>query len=116
MSWLLLLAEAGQEGAAPPLLANPLFMLVIMVLIMYFFMIAPMKKQRREQQSMLTQLKANDKVVTSAGILGVVMSVKEGEDEVMIRSAETKLRVLKSSIIRVASSIEDGKAGDAKQA
>jgi preprotein translocase subunit YajC len=48
---------------------------------------------------MVKTLKPGDKVLTSGGVLGVVVSVKERS--VSIRSAETKLEIVKSAVTEV---------------
>ena len=74
-------------------------MMVIFAVMMWVLMIAPQRKKAKEQDLMLKALKAGDKIVTASGIIGVVLSIKDRS--VSIRSAETKLEVLKSAITEV---------------
>lgn len=74
-------------------------MLFFMIVIMYLLMFRPQQKKAREHANMMKSLKAGDKVVTSSGILGVVVTIKD--KSVSLRSADTKLEVLKSSISEV---------------
>jgi preprotein translocase subunit YajC len=79
-------------------------------------MIRPMKKQEQQRQALLSNVKRNDKVVTSGGLIGIVAAIKEKEDEITLRvdeSSNVRLRVLKSSIVRV---ITDEASKDAKEA
>jgi preprotein translocase YajC subunit len=48
---------------------------------------------------MLKTIKNGDKVVTNSGILGTIIGIKE--KSISLRSADTKLEVLKSSIAEV---------------
>lgn len=76
----------------------------VLLLVLMFFRAS--SKQKREQQSLLANMKKNDKVVTSGGILGTIVSMKDNEDEVTLRvddTSNTRIRVLKSSIVRVTS-------------
>ncbi|HEX3716499.1 MAG TPA: preprotein translocase subunit YajC [Verrucomicrobiae bacterium] len=73
--------------------------MVIFVVILWVLMIAPQRKKAKELESTLKSLKAGDKIVTSSGIVGVVLSIKD--KTVSIRSAETKLEVLKTSVAEV---------------
>jgi preprotein translocase subunit YajC len=50
------------------------------------------------------------KVVTAAGIIGTIVSVKEGSDEVTIRSEDTKFRILRATITRVLGEETEAKA------
>jgi preprotein translocase subunit YajC len=61
---------------------------------------------------MLDALKKNDKVITSGGIIGIVAAIKDKEDEVTLKvdeSSNVRLRVLKSSIIRIVGPEETAK-------
>jgi preprotein translocase subunit YajC len=62
----------------------------------YLMMIRPQQKKAKEHAALLNTLKPGDKIVTSGGIVGTVVSVKD--KSVSIRSADTKLEVLKSSV------------------
>lgn len=84
-------------------------MLGVFVVLMWFMMIAPQRKKAKEQETMLGALRSGDKVVTGSGIVGVVLSIKE--KTVSIRSADTKLEVLKSAISEVT---ERSEASEAK--
>jgi preprotein translocase subunit YajC len=73
--------------------------LAFFVFVMYFLMIRPQQKKAREQADLLKALKPGDKVVTSGGIIGVIVAVKERS--VSLRSADTKLEVLKSAVSEI---------------
>jgi preprotein translocase subunit YajC len=69
------------------------------MVVMWLLMIRPQQKKAKEHASLLKTLKAGDKVVTSGGVLGVVVSVKDRT--VALRSADTKLEVLKSAVTEI---------------
>ena len=90
-------------AATPATQPNPTGQTVIMVAyigifiaIFYFLTIRPQSKKAKEHAALMAGLKPGDKVVTNGGILGVVISVKD--KSVSIRSADTKLEVLKSAV------------------
>jgi preprotein translocase subunit YajC len=105
MSNVILIAEAAP--AAPKqenpigLFGNPLLMLGLMVLFFFVVMWPAQRRQKREQQAMLANIKPGVKVVTASGIVGSVVKAKDGEDEITIKSEDTRLRVLRSAIARV---------------
>lgn len=70
--------------------------LVLMIVVFYFVLIRPQQRKQKEHANMLKSIRAGDKVITSGGILAVVVTVKE--KSVTIRSADTKLEVAKSAI------------------
>jgi len=74
-------------------------MVVFFIVVMYFIMIRPQQKKSREHDQLLKSLKPKDKIVTSGGVVGIVVSV--GERSVTIRSADTKLEVLKSAVTEI---------------
>jgi preprotein translocase subunit YajC len=96
----LLLAQAGPTTTNPKarvaVVVGQLFILVGMV---YYMLIRPQRKQASDLAKLLKNLKAGDKVVTTSGIVGVVVSVKD--KTVAIRSVDSKMEMLKSSIAQV---------------
>jgi preprotein translocase subunit YajC len=90
---------------------------------MVFFMMMTSRRQKNQQQQLLSNLKRNDKVITNAGIIGVVVDVRDKKDddikeeELVLRvddNTNTRMRVLKSSIVRVFSSQPTAAAADKK--
>lgn len=60
--------------------ANPMFQLVPLALIFvifYFLLIRPQKQKDKEHRKMLGNLNKNDEIVTSSGIHGTIVNVKE---------------------------------------
>ncbi len=68
-----LLAEAT---AAPNFLGGPLTLL-FMVPIFYVLLIRPQQKRQKELKNLITSMKTGDKVITNAGLHGIVANVKE---------------------------------------
>jgi len=101
-------ASAGLLAMAPPpgtqtnpkaQLMQTLALLGFMLVLMWLMMFRPQQKRAKEHAALLQTLKSGDKIVTSSGIVGIVVSVKE--KTVSIRSADTKLEVLKSAITEI---------------
>jgi len=72
---------------------------IIFAVVMWVLMIAPQRKKTKEADLMLKALRAGDKIVTASGIIGVVLSIKDRS--LSIRSADTKLEILKSAVAEV---------------
>jgi preprotein translocase subunit YajC len=81
-----LLAAAPAPTGPQSILGSPIVMMVIMVVMFYFLLIRPQQKQRKEMAARIAALQAGDKVVTSAGIHGIVHNVKE--HTVIVKVAE----------------------------
>jgi preprotein translocase subunit YajC len=110
--------KAAQQPEGPP----PWTTLVLfggLFALFYFLVILPMKrKDRQQREAIFNALKKNDRVLTHAGILGTVVSIKDKEDEVTLRIDDTtnaRLSVLKSSIVRIYSK-DDASKGDTSEA
>ncbi|MFA6078819.1 MAG: preprotein translocase subunit YajC [Candidatus Omnitrophota bacterium] len=70
---------------------------VLIFIIFYFLLIRPQKKAQEDHKKMVAALKKNDEVVTSGGIHGVIVNVKDST--VMMRVDDNvKIEVQKSSI------------------
>src|SRR3954452_18988551 len=95
-----LLAQATQVAPNPTgEMIKMVGMIALFGVMMYLLMIRPQQKKAREHDTLLKTLRAGDKVVTTSGILGVVLSIRD--KSVSLRSADTKLEVLKSAIAEV---------------
>ena len=78
-------------------------------MIFYFLLIRPQQKQRKEQQKLIEALKTGDKVVTSAGIHGLISNVKE--KTVLLKVADNvKIEIDKASVATVLERSSDDQA------
>ena len=57
--------------------AAPIVMMVAIFAIFYFLLIMPQQRKQKKWQEMLKQIKSGDRVITSGGLTGVVLSVKD---------------------------------------
>jgi len=74
--------------------------LIFIFIIMYFVMIRPQKKRQEQQQKLIASLKTGDRVVTNAGIHGLISNVKE--NTVLVKVADNvKIEMDKSAITNV---------------
>jgi preprotein translocase subunit YajC len=106
--WLLAMAQAA-PGTEPNPTGQMLQMvgtLAFFMVVMYLLMIRPQQKKAKQHAALLTTLKVGDRVVTSGGVLGVVVSVKD--KTVAIRSADTKIEIVKSAVSDILESASSG--------
>ena len=102
---LLFLAQAQPPAPAPAPggasgFLNLLPFWFFIIVIMYFVLIRPQKKRQREQQRLVSSLKTGDRVVTNAGIHGLIANVKE--TTVIVKVADNvKIEMEKSAIANV---------------
>lgn len=103
---LLFILQTGGTGGG---LIGLLLPWVIIFGIFYFLVIRPQQKRQRqaqaEREQLLKGLKAGDKVVTSGGIYGTIVAVRDKDDTVQLRIAPSvSIEVLRSSIAGLQSS------------
>ncbi|MBA4065161.1 MAG: preprotein translocase subunit YajC [Isosphaera sp.] len=106
-----LFAEDPPAQPQPPQggLGGPMFpfFLIGLMLLFWVVVILPMsRRQKREQESMLANLKRGTKVLTSGGIVATIVAAKDGEDEIVIRSEDTRLRIKRNVVVQVLGSDE----------
>ena len=94
-------AAPGKDAGAAPFFMNPLFLVAIFGLFFLVVMLPAQRRQKREAKKLMDNLKPGTKVITSSGIVGSIVKIKDGGDEVVIRTEDTKLCVLKATITRV---------------
>jgi len=91
-----LFTPAGQSGSGMTVL---LLQVGAIFAIFYFFIIRPQRRQRDEHDKLLASLQKGDQIVTSGGIVGEVVYLKD--TQVTIRSGEAKLVILRSNIASI---------------
>jgi preprotein translocase subunit YajC len=99
---LALAPQATSPGTQPNptgQLVSTLGMFALMGVMFYFVLIRPQQRKAKEHAALLKNVKPGDKILTSGGIVGVVITVKE--KTVSIRSADAKLEVTKSAIAEI---------------
>ena len=95
------------------MLAGPLPMLVMMFVLFYFLMIRPQQRRAKEHAAMLGNLKRNDTVVLSSGVIGKVVRVEDKEVGVEIAQGVT-IKVVRGMITEVRAKGDPAPASDAK--
>jgi len=81
--------------------------MILLVIVFYFILIRPQQQRAKQQVKLIASLKSGDKVITSSGIVGVVITVKDRT--VSLRSADAKMEVTKSSVTEI---LEGGDAAE----
>jgi preprotein translocase subunit YajC len=108
-SGLLALQAAPSSGGSS--LTPLLFQFGLIFLIFYFLIIRPQQRQRKRHEEALRNLKRGDRVVTTGGIIGEVVHIREGskdgqpqvtmDDEVTMKSAESRFIVERGKIGKI---------------
>ncbi|HNX02949.1 MAG TPA: preprotein translocase subunit YajC [Candidatus Cloacimonas sp.] len=98
---------SSQSGSA----ATTLIFMVIMFVILYLLLIRPQQKKAKETQKMQEALKVNDKVLTSSGIYGRVVSLKPDKGIVVLEIDDTnkvRIDIQRNAIVGVVATTEPG--------
>lgn len=94
----LLMAQPAASGAQP----NPIMTFLPMILIIvvfYFFMIRPQMKKQKEVLAFRNSLAKGDKVVTTGGIYGKIIELKDNYVLLQVDD-NVKIRVDKSALVK----------------
>jgi preprotein translocase subunit YajC len=89
-----LFAQGGGIAGSAPIL-----MMVAIFGIFYVLLIMPQQRRQKKWQAMLTQIKSGDKVITSGGITGTVMSVKDDALVLRLPPDNIKIEVTRASVV-----------------
>src|SRR5437867_3581669 len=91
---------AGWLGFAP---------LIFIFAIFYFLLIMPQQRRQKKWQKMLEELKTGDKVVTSGGIRGTIVAIKDDHLHLRVPPDNLRLEVSRASILSVTTAEETSK-------
>jgi preprotein translocase subunit YajC len=94
MNYLILLAADPQKGGG----TIQLLFLGLMILVFWLFMIRPQAKKAKQQKTFIDNLQKGDKVVTIAGIHGVVNKVNDDNTLSLEINPGSYIKIEKSSI------------------
>jgi preprotein translocase subunit YajC len=97
--WLQLPGGTSLLGLAP---------LLFIFAIFYFLLIMPQQRKQKKWQLMLSELKNGDKIVTSGGLRGTIISLKDDALTLRVPPDNLKLEISRASVVSVTPT-EEGK-------
>jgi preprotein translocase subunit YajC len=103
--WLL----AQDAGNASGL--NSLLYLLPIPFLFYFLIWRPQQQQEKKRRALIDALKKNEKIITTGGIYGTVVSVDPAGDKLVLRIDDdkgVKMTISRSSVMRVLEASEKG--------
>jgi preprotein translocase subunit YajC len=71
---------------------------LLILVVFYFLLIRPNQTRQKKWQEMLNGLKAGDRVTTSGGIRGTIISVKDDAIQLRVPPDNLRLEVAKTAI------------------
>src|SRR5882762_3407125 len=103
----LLAAQFGGGGMGGVGFIAPL---IFMFGIFYFLLILPQQRRQKKWQAMLDQLKTGDRVVTSGGLRGTIVALKDDAIHLRVPPDNLRMEVTKASVLQVTTAEEETKA------
>ncbi len=92
----LFLQASGADGA--PNMMMQLLPFLLIIVVFYFFMIRPQMKRQKELRKYRENLKKGDKIVTTGGIYGKVVELKQ--DYLVVEIADNvNIKIDKAGVI-----------------
>jgi preprotein translocase subunit YajC len=88
-----------QAGGSSLLTFAPL---IFIFAIFYFLLIMPQQRRQKKWQQMLGELKTGDKVVTTGGLRGTIVALKDDALHLRVPPDNLRLEVTRASIVSVA--------------
>lgn len=96
MNYLLMAPPANGAETNPLMSFLPM---VLIIVVFYFFMIRPQMKRQKELSAFRNSIAKGDKVVTTGGIYGKIVDIKDNTVLLQIDD-NVKIRVDKSAIVK----------------
>jgi preprotein translocase subunit YajC len=78
-----------------------LLMLVAIFGIFYFLFILPMNRRQKRIRQMHSSLKAGDRIITSGGLRGTIVSIKDDTLQLRLPPDSIKIEVVRSAVAHV---------------
>ena len=85
-------------------------MMVLIFGVFYVLLIMPQQRRQKKWQAMLSEIKPGDKVVTSGGLTGAIMSVKDDVVVLRVPPDNIKIEVARSSIVTLTTTEDRSKS------
>ena len=95
------IGSGGWLGFAP---------LIFIFAIFYFLLIMPQQRRQKKWQQMLSELKTGDKVVTSGGLRGTIIALRDDYIQLRVPPDNLRIEVTRASVASVTTPEEKNKA------
>lgn len=71
----------------------------VMMVLLYVVLLRPQTKKQKELAAMIKNIRRGDKIITTGGVIGEVITVKE--KSLSIRSADAKFEITRSAVAEI---------------
>jgi preprotein translocase subunit YajC len=80
---------------------------LLFIPVLYLMVFRPQQKRQKQWQEMLASIKAGDRITTTGGLRGIILSIKDDAMIIRVAPDNIKLEVAKNAIASVTT--DDGK-------
>ena len=103
-------AALGLFGQGAPSWFFP-FSMGLVVLILYVMVLRPQARRQKQREAMLKQVHKGDRILTTSGIFGTVVSTK-GDDVLVVKIADNvRVEMARPAVASVLASESEGSSG-----
>jgi preprotein translocase subunit YajC len=99
LAMLPVFAMAQETAPEQPSMMGAFLPFVLMFVVAYIFFILPKQKENKKTEQMRSTLKKGDKVLTMAGIVGIITHVDERF--ISIRTGDAKIDFEKMAVVKL---------------
>jgi preprotein translocase subunit YajC len=75
--------------------------ILLMIVVFYFLLIRPQQTRQKKWQEMLGNLKPGDRITTTGGIRGVILTIKDDAIQLRVAPDNLRIEVAKSAVASV---------------
>ena len=74
---------------------------ILIFVIFYFLLYMPTQRRQKQQREMLANLKTGDRVVTTGGLRGTIVNIKEDTLHLRVPPQDVRLEIVRSAVASV---------------
>ncbi len=82
---------------------------LLIIAVFYLLLVRPNQKKQKQWQEMLANLKSGDRITTSGGLRGTILSIQEDAVQLRVPPDNIRIEVVKSAIAAVTANQEEAK-------
>ena len=80
---------------------------ILIIAVFYLMLVRPNQKKQKQWQEMLASLRPGDRITTTGGIRGSILSIKDDAVQLRIPPDNIRMEVVKSAIAAVTTNQEE---------
>ncbi len=102
LALILFAADDPQDKSALGGMGLPLIMMAVFALFYFLIALPAQRRDRKQREDLFAKLKKNDEVVLASGIIGIVHTLREGDEDITLKlEGDAKMRVQRQAIAQI---------------